>query len=227
MIWNSFLFFSSYSGPRFELIASATLTLSEASDLPHTHDLQLISNHSSYAANNINNNQINNNKLPLFGHFCCRLAIQPDFMKISYFSGEIQLLHPNNGQLFNGYARLQAFKILCWDNIQSFENNTDSTYAIDVTRDTKLKRRNDLEFVVCNMEEGIIKKFAFYTKESMETSNWELAIKRAIKEHTLWKHVALNTPMELKTPGSERNYLLRSNRHGSLYDQVPILRKFY
>lgn len=204
------------------MIASATLTLSEASDLPHTHDLQLVSSHTNYASNNINNNQTNNNKLPLFGHFCCRLAVQPDFLSSAYCVGDIQLLHPHHEQLFSGYARLQAFKIACWDSLQSFESKAAATYAIDVTRDTKIKRRTELEFILCNMMEGVNKKFIFHANDSIEASNWELAVKRAIKEHTLWQHVCLNTPMEITTPGSERCYLSRSSRHGSLYDQVPI-----
>lgn len=221
-----YLFFSSSSsfcsGPRFELIASATLTLSEASDLPHTHDLQLISSHTNYASNNNNNNQTNNNKLPLFGHFCCRLAVQPDFLSTSYLASDIQLLHPHDDQLFSGYARLQAFQISCWDSLEAFEAKSVPAYAIDVTRDTKIKRRSEAEFIICNMIEGINRKFVFHAKDSMEASNWELAIKRAIKEHILWKHVTLNTPMEIPVPGSDRCYLSRSSRHGSLYDQVPI-----
>lgn len=208
-------------GPKFELIASATLTLADASDLPHTHDLNLIP---SYATgNNMNNNQINN-KLPLFGHFCCRLAVQPDCIKSNYCAGKLQLLSANGNQLHDVYARLQAFEMPYWDNLEAFESNDEPKHSIEVTRDTKVKRRGDLEFVLCNMEEGAIKKYIFRTNEPMETSNWELSLKRAVREHLLWKHITLSSPMQLTTPGSERNYFSRSGRHGSLYDQVPILR---
>ncbi|XP_031630250.1 probable polyketide synthase 15 [Contarinia nasturtii] len=206
-------------GPKFELIATATLTLSEASDLPHTHDLTLTTN---YPANNMNNNQFNN-KLPLFGHFCCRLAVQPDFIKNSYCAGNLELLSSNDNQLYGVYARLQAFKLAYWENLEAFENNLEPKHAIEITRDTKAKRRGDLEIVICNMEEGNIKKYTFRTAEPMEASNWEIGLKRAIREHLQWKHVMLSTPMQLTTPGTERNYFSRSGRHGSLYDQVPIL----
>lgn len=212
--------FCIYRGPKFEHIATATLTLSEASDLPHTHDLTILS---SYSSNNMNNNQLNN-KLPLFGHFCCRLAVQPDFMKSNYFAGKLQLLSPNDNEFYDIYARLQAFQMTCWDNSESFEGNIEPKHCIEVTRESKIKRRGDLEFVLCNMEEGIIKKYSFRTKDAMETSNWESSLKRSIKEHLMWKHVTLSTPMKLTTPGAERNYFLRSGRHGSLYDQVPISR---
>lgn len=171
----------------------------------------------------MNNNQINN-KLPLFGHFCCRLAVQPDCIKSNYCAGKLQLLSANGNQLHDVYARLQAFKMPYWDNLEAFESNDEPKHSIEVTRDTKVKRRGDLEFVLCNMEEGAIKKYIFRTNEPMETSNWELALKRSVREHLLWKHITLSSPMQLTTPGSERNYFSRSGRHGSLYDQVPILR---
>lgn len=211
-----------YRGPKFELIASASLTLAEASDLPHTHDLTLTT---TCTANNMNNNQFNS-KLPLFGHFCCRLAVQPDFIKTNYCSGNLQLLSSEDNQLHDIYARLQSFKLSYWDNLEAFENHTEPNNSLPITRDTKTKRRGDLEFVICNMEEGIIKKYLFRAVEAKEASNWEIAIKRAIREHLQWKHVTLTTPMQLSTPGIERSYFSRSGRHGSLYDQVPILRKF-
>lgn len=219
----SLLFFC--RGPKFELIASATLTLAEASDLPHTHDLQLTTNTSNYSSNNVNNNHLNN-KLPLFGHFCCRLAIQPDFLKSNYYAGNLQLIVPSTGQLFDGYARLHAFKLSIWDKLETFESGNDATHIVDITRDTKIKRKPDTELLVCNMEEGTMIKYVFRTNEAIEAANLEQAIKRAIREHLQWKHVTLGTPMQLTTPGSERNYFLRSGRHGSLYDQVPILRKY-
>lgn len=212
--------FSIYRGPKFELIATSTLTLAEASDLPHTHDLTLTTTSSS-----MNNNQFNT-KLPLFGHFCCRLAVQPDFMKTNYCTGNLKILSPNDNQFNDIYARLQAFKLTYWDNLEAFENNAEPKHSIEITRDSKAKRRGDLEVVVCNMEEGVIKKYVFKASESIEASNWEIALKRAIREHLLWQHVTVGTPMQLSTPGTERNYFSRSGRHGSLYDQVPIMRKF-
>lgn len=231
--------FSTFRGPKFELIATATLTLADASDLPHTHDLNLIPNYAT-GNNNMNNNNQLNNKLPLFGHFCCRLAVQPDFIKANYCAGKLQLLSPppppqppttgssggGHQQLHEVYARLQAFRMPYWDSLEAFEMNEEPKHSIEVTRDTKVKRRGDYEFVLCNMEEGAIKKYIFRTADPMETSNWELALKRAVREHLLWKHITLSSPMQLTTPGTERNYFSRSGRHGSLYDQVPILRMY-
>lgn len=201
-------------GPKFELIAKASLTLAEASDLPHTHDLSLLTTHTS-----------NMNKLPLFGHFCCRLAVQPDFMTRCYCAGKLEVLSPNYNELNDIYARLQSFKLTCWDNLEAFEKNLDLKFCIEVTRDSKIKRRGDFEFEICNMEEGIIKKYLFRTTEISVASNWESNLKCAVKEHLQWKHITLSSPMQLNTSDTERHFS-RSGRHGSLYDQVPISRKF-
>lgn len=195
------------------------MTLVEASDLPHTHDLRLISNN---GYNNNNNIQLNN-KLPLFGHFCCRLAVQPDCIETNYCSGDLCLLSKGSVRSLEGYGRLQAFKIDLWDNMHGSENNIQPRRSVEVTRDTKLKHKGELEFVVCNMEEGTIEEYVFRTKSLTETTKWHTAIKRTIKEHLQWDHVTLSTPMQLSIPGNGKNYFLRSSRQGSLYDQVPIL----
>lgn len=147
-------------------------------------------------------------------------------MKSTYCTGNIQLLSCNDNQFYDVYARLQAFKLTYWDSLDGFENNLEPKHTIEITRDTRAKRRGDLECVVCNMEEGVMKKYVFRATEPMDASNWDSALKRAIKEHLLWKHVTISTPMQLTTPGTERNYFSRSGRHGSLYDQVPISRKY-
>ena len=53
------------SGPKFEKIASATLRLKDVSDSFGIYDLTLTSNSDP------------NTDLPLFGHFCCRMAAVP------------------------------------------------------------------------------------------------------------------------------------------------------
>lgn len=47
-------------------MASARLTLDDAHDSIHTHDLVTV------------NHENKSHQLPLFGHFCCRLAVQPN-----------------------------------------------------------------------------------------------------------------------------------------------------
>lgn len=209
-----------FSGPKFDLIATAHLSLADTSDLPHTHDLCLTPNN---ATSNISSNGFSaNTKLPLFGHFCCRLAIQPDCYDSSYVAGDLCLLPKGQTRSVDGHGRLQAFKIELWDSKQTFENHIQPRRTIDITRDTKLKHKGELDFVVCNMEEGVLEEYVFRTKSLTETSKWYSAVKRAIKEHAMWEHVTLAPMMQLAAPGNGKHYFLRSSRQGSLYDQVPI-----
>lgn len=192
--------------------------LSDASDLPHTHDLSLITPTSSVLSNTNTSNA--NNRLPLFGHFCCRLAVQPDFMCTSYYSGVLRLLPKGNILPLDGFGRLQAFKIQLWDSIESSENNMEPCRHIEINRDTKLKLKNDATFVVCNMEEGAMIEYYFRTQSSHELTKWQVAIKRAIKEHMQWDHITLSTPMKLSVPGNMNKFFGRSPRQGTLYDQL-------
>ncbi|GFX63043.1 rhotekin-2 [Trichonephila clavipes] len=63
----------------FELIAHAKLNLSDANARIKTYDLVMESIEKS-------------NQLPLFGHFCCRLAVQPKCMIEETFSGYLSLV---------------------------------------------------------------------------------------------------------------------------------------
>lgn len=206
-----------FSGPNFELIATANLCLSEASDLPHTHDLTLTKN------SGLNGNQ--NSKLPLFGHFCCRLAVQSDAMENSSCTGELLLLSKGPTRPVKGFARLQAFKLDLWDDKTSFENKIQPRRTVEITRDTKLKQCDETDLIIENMEEGQIEQYIFRAQTGSEGVKWYSALKKSVKEHSQWGHVTVDTAMQLAVPGNNKQYYLRQTRLGSLYDQVPILGK--
>ncbi|XP_055373058.1 rhotekin-like isoform X2 [Condylostylus longicornis] len=202
-------------GPKFELIATAHLTLAEASDTAHTHDLCL----------NPNNATVNiSNKLPLFGHFCCRLAIQPDFYEQSTINGEICLLQKEPTRPIQGYARLQAFRVEIWDDEKAFQGSYQPRRSVGITRETKLKlRTGETDLVVTNLENGSIEEYILRTKTAPDALKWYSAVKKAIREHNQWGHVCQSEPMQLAVPYNPRNYFVRNTRQGSFYDQVPIL----
>ncbi|XP_059611516.1 rhotekin-like isoform X1 [Phlebotomus argentipes] len=201
-------------GPKYDLIATAHLTLSDASDLPHTHDLCL-------SPNNSNACQNPTGKLPLFGHFCCRLAVQADAVEQPLIVGELNLLAKGSCRPVDGIARLQAFRLEMWDDEETMKSNIQPRRSLDVTRDTKLKQKGDTDFILSNLEEGALEDYTFRTKSVTEQTKWFTAIKKAIKEHQIWGHITLALPMQLASPGN-KSYFTRSSRQGSLYDQVPI-----
>lgn len=216
-------------GPKFALIATASLSLAEASDLPHTHDLRLINQASTAIAVNVHgtNNAgqaVQGTNLPLFGHFCCRLAVQPDSYDVATLTDELAgfEVRSQNYSLDSGYAKLQAFRLDVWDSEKAFNNNLEVKRSIAVNRDTKLKHRGDNDLNIINMEDGNQVEYVLKTGSVTEQTKWFAAIKKTIKEHTQWGHIVVNGAMPLASPET-KGYLLRSNRQRSLYDQVPVI----
>lgn len=202
-------------GPKFELIATAHLTLAEASETAHTHDLCL----------NPNNATVNiSNKLPLFGHFCCRLAVQPDFYEQSIISGDLCIIQKEPARPIQGYARLQAFRVELWDDEKAFQASYQPRRSVDITRETKLKlRTGETDLVVTNLENGSFEEYIIRTKTAPDALKWYSAVKKSIREHNQWGHICQSEPMQLAVPCNPRNYFVRNTRQGSFYDQVPIL----
>ena len=71
--------------------------------------------------------------LPLFGHFCCRLAAQPDCVNKEICIGNINL----NGR--NCWARLQGFEIRFWESRKLAEEDQSPAHTIPINR-VSLKR---------------------------------------------------------------------------------------
>lgn len=189
--------------------------MADVSDLPHTHDLTISPTYTSQ----------NGNKLPLFGHFCCRLALLPESMESQLHNGNLQI-YTKGQSILDVFARLHKFKLEMWQNEQKSKNDETTAFkVIEITRDTKIKFKNDLELVISVMEEGHICEYILKMDSAKQTTQWMAMIKICIKDHMQWGHVALSEPMKLAIPGNNKQYIFRPPRQTSLYDQVPILGK--
>lgn len=257
-----------HSGPKFELIATASLSIDEASDLPHTHDLTLTtssgqssfgqsSSHPSTAhttqSSSSNTTPASAASLPLFGHFCCRLAVQPDAIDTAAAVGPLTLHAKGPTRPVDGYARLQAFRLDLWDSEEaSTTQQQQPRRTVEVTRDAKVRHirgaakpansaadsnngGSDCQIMadvvqLYVMEEGIVQEYTLHSNGGpAETQRWYAAIRRCIREHGLWGHVTAgggSSAMQLAQPANGRGAFQRpSMRQRSLYDQVPILGK--
>ncbi|CAB0013433.1 unnamed protein product, partial [Nesidiocoris tenuis] len=78
----------------------------------------------------------NGDALPLFGHFCCRLAAQPECMTKDVVSSS----------LVNGYASLQSFKLCLWRDRQHWLQGLlpVAQANVDRTRTTKTSNTRGL-----------------------------------------------------------------------------------
>ncbi|KAG8224331.1 hypothetical protein J437_LFUL004287 [Ladona fulva] len=227
-------------GPNFELMATARLSLMEVHDSIHTHDLTL---------ENIGNRS---HQLPLFGHFCCRLAAQPDCISREVFSGPLQLLLTaedqereglggrgeerrrckdvagDRGSWFSVWGQLQAFHLDLWEKREDFEKAREPVRSITVDKHTSIRGGDASSREVClgNLCEGK-EIFTFVRATSCDNQQeWIKNLVQHAKDHQRWKHAAEKI-MEIQSPGSSRNSFLREMRQGSLYDETPLIENIH
>lgn len=68
------------------------------------------------------------NQLPLFGHFCCRLAAQPQCMSSPVYSGRVRL----RGEQSSSWASLKAFELSVWSSAEEAKHQLpQKTFKVD------------------------------------------------------------------------------------------------
>lgn len=227
-------------GPNFELMASAHLSLAEVHDSIHTHDLTL---------ENIANRT---HQLPLFGHFCCRLAAQPDCISKEVFSGPLQLLMTaedqereglsvlrgdkgrgdkdialasagDRGHWFGVWGQLQAFHLDLWEKREDFERAREPVRSITVDKHTSI-RGGDASSREISLGNMCEGKeeFAFVRTTSCDDQQKWICHLVQHSKDHQRWKHAAEKIMEIHSPGSSRNSFLREMRQGSLYDETPL-----
>ncbi|KAL1122872.1 hypothetical protein AAG570_003198 [Ranatra chinensis] len=192
-------------GPHFELMASARLTLDDVNDGVRTHDLKL--EHSDVRSNG--------DCLPLFGHFCCRLAAEPECLVKEITSG------PMRGA---SWASLQGFNLNFWrDRKHWLQDSLRPLHSVPINRDTIIKcSKNCDNIIVVNENEGKETTTTFKLKNTDEREQWVRFLAEHAKDHNRWK-IAAEKAMEIYTPGSGKQNFGRQTRQGSLYDETPLI----
>jgi len=196
-------------GPNFELMASAKLSLEEVDDRVHTHDMK------------IENTQNRNNQLPLFGHFCCRLAAQPKCMSSSVYSSCIKLRDESS----SSWANLQAFEFSMWSSAEESKSRTPrKKFRVDKNTVIRaLKTNNEIE--ISNESEKQTVSLIFSVENGEMKGNWLKYLVQHTKEHNKWKKAAEKV-MEVQLLETNRHSFIKPERHGSLYDETPLFESF-
>lgn len=200
-------------------MAQATLRLKDAADAIKTHDLI------------IENLENRNAQLPLFGHFCCRLAVQPDCQNIERISGYLKIkeVTARATKIESVYwASLSNFQLKLWTkrsdrnsnyggHKKSIDNQTPDL-VIPITKKTVMKsgsnaltlHNEDKCFLVSN-DDGL-----------GDIRLWVNHLDQCIKDYAIWEPVA-DFPMEIPSPSPTRAPMFMKPRApGSLYDETPI-----
>ncbi|PSN40887.1 hypothetical protein C0J52_18879 [Blattella germanica] len=204
-------------GPHFELMATARLKLDDVHDSIHTHDLK------------VESLENRNHQLPLFGHFCCRLAAQPDCVSQESCSGDLSVLDRDVGNRWvSMWGQLQAFRLDLWAEREHWEQGQDPSKSIVVDRETLIQPSKTVnkEISISNLCEGRDDTTIIRTKTTDDQQKWLRYLVQHAKDHLRWKHVAEKI-MEIQSPGSTRHSFTRQLRGGSLYDETPLIEPDY
>ncbi|XP_063231198.1 rhotekin-like isoform X2 [Bacillus rossius redtenbacheri] len=198
-------------GPHFELMATAKLTLSDVHDSVHTHDLK------------VESVEPKSHQLPLFGHFCCRLAAQPECVSAESCSGDMWVQEAGQwtGPM---WAQLQAFRLDLWSGRADWEQGREPLRTVPVDRNTLIQpsKTSTKELLLLNRCDGKEELSVLRTKTSDELLRWLKHLVQHSKDHLRWRHAAEKI-MDIQTPGSTRHSFTRGLRQGSLYDETPLI----
>lgn len=200
-------------------MASARLTLNESHNSIQTHDLVTITPENRA------------HQLPLFGHFCCRLAVQPDCITSEVLSGAMSVSDAKHTTAKSYWGQLQAFRLDLWETQQQWEKGRDHVRSIMIDRSTIIKENKNChnEITIINRYESmggsIVDEIVkLHLKQVEEKDKWFRVLNAHAEDHLLWKHSAEDV-MHIQTPGTQRNSFNRSIRQGSLYDETPLIGK--
>ncbi|XP_020288436.1 rhotekin-2-like isoform X2 [Pseudomyrmex gracilis] len=199
-------FGSTKSGPHFDLVARAKLTLDDTDDNIHTHDLVI---------NNIENKY---HSLPLFGHFCCRLAAQPESISKEICIGSVNI----NGQDY--WARLQGFCIKAWESKKHAEEEQNPEHVIPVNKGTSVQlfKSSAKQLLINNSGNNMEKVLSIKFESKDEAQKWLKFLSSHINDHSRWKHAA-EVIQRVSSIESTRNSFISNKRQGSLYDETPLI----
>ncbi|XP_014606675.1 PREDICTED: rhotekin-like [Polistes canadensis] len=192
-------------GPRFELAASAKLTIEETDNGVRTHDLV------------INHVENKNCVLPLFGYFCCRLAVEPECINSDIHAGIIDI----NGQKY--WARLRNFCVKTWLSKELEDEEKNVIHTIPINKETIIQpsKKSSRKLLLTNFIDGTKKMIIFVFKSSKEAQEWLKYLTTHSKDHSSWRSVGQTIERAQSTDNTIS--VLCDNRQGSLYDETSLL----
>lgn len=159
--------------------------------------------------------------MPLFGHFCCRLAAQLDCMTKDVHTGTISI---NNKKC---WARLRNFTLNAWESRKLAEDEQPPVHSIPINRETVIQKSSSSgkEIRVSNNMDGCEKTSSLKLESTEEAQKWLRHLTDHVEDHLRWKHAA-ESVQEVPYIESTRNSFI-SKRQGSLYDETPLIGRFF
>lgn len=209
-------------GPKFDLVATVTLGLDEVHDSVKSHDLVL---------ENLENPC---HQLPLFDHFCCRLAAEPDCLSIEQ-TANVTLKHHNKIiQKASGsskssksdpptvLAALSGFNLAFWKKKEHRQDkNRNPLLSVSLGQGaTMADDHGEVVLTAMDDDEGEEKRIEFRCSDSSFIS----ALSQRIVDASAWGPKVSRSQMVIHSPqptnGSPNSRW--APRTGSLYEDIPL-----
>jgi len=219
---------SSVKGPKFEMIASVTLTLDECNEEIQTHELYVYDPSSPTCPS-------------LFGQICCRMAAKPYCCEEEVLSGQIGLVKsPQSSgkvQPHLMWSRLMDWKLSLWNDLSHKESARKPAVDIPVNRDTHILEKGDNCIKLtnemgdaCDEEEKSGKTWELVFDDKETKDKYLVHLFQHAADHRRWKRAAL-TKMALmsKSRASATNIAgnswLGNERNVPLYESIVTKKK--
>ncbi|XP_012940083.1 rhotekin [Aplysia californica] len=202
-------------GPKFELVAKGSLSLSDVDNSVRTFDLQLETNSEGQVP-----------ELPLFGHYCCRLAALPQCLVQPTVTGFLNLQEDDDLSKWKRYwCSLKNLQLACWSSPDDVEV-TQPLLSIPVTKSTQISdadpstSRKPHSFLIKTVNLNGIFHHTLAADSKEDLNRWWDGFQQHLLDQALWKH-ACDELMDLKV--GTRRKVPAFLRKSSLYDETPLI----
>ncbi|XP_052250591.1 rhotekin-like isoform X2 [Dreissena polymorpha] len=201
-------------GPKFDLVASGALNLHDVDDVVRTFDLKLEVQSDTVGC-----------EMPLFGHYCCRLAALPNCLVQPVVNGYLSLREDDDLAKWRRYwCILKNLQLSCW----SAPDDVDVTaplVTVPVTKNTQISEadprtsQRSHTFHVKTLSERFVSE-ATLAADNLEQFNlWWDGLQQHLLDQAFWKQ-ACEYVMDVRRGQNRRTAMLM--RKTSLYDDVPL-----
>ncbi|XP_060589437.1 rhotekin-like isoform X3 [Ruditapes philippinarum] len=202
-------------GPKFELVATGTLTLQDVDDVVRTFDLKLEEQPDGTPYD-----------LPLFGHYCCRLAALPHCLVQPVVSGYLNLYEDDDLSKWRRYwCVLKNLQLSCWSAPDDVEV-TAPLVNIQVTKNTQISEADPRSverahtFQMKTLSERYLSETTLAADNKEQMNMWWDGLQQHLLDQAFWKH-ACEYVMDVRRAPSNRKSMIMG-RKTSIYDDTPL-----
>ncbi|XP_043094782.1 rhotekin isoform X2 [Puntigrus tetrazona] len=205
----------SVPGPKYHLLAYATLNLSHVQDSFRTHDLTITGNEECSFW------------LPLYGGVCSRLAAQPHCMTQQMMSGCLRVKLGGEPQGWtNVYGVLKGTNLFCYHQKEDMEANVEPVLTIGINKETRIRAAEKdphskaQNICITNQYGGEEVTHTLAADSREDTQRWMEAFWQQFYDMSQWRQCC-DDLMKIELP-SPRKPAIVTPKQGSLYHEMVI-----